>query len=128
VRDGVSYDEVKAAARTLFARRKKPVVVTRGDRGSMVCTSKGVEAVPGLLILGPVDTVGAGDSFLAGFATAIAAGRTPCEAAHIGGFVAGVTVQKLYQTGTASPKEILAIGGNPNYVYRPELAEEDSHV
>jgi len=33
-------------------------------------------------------------------------------------------VQKLLQTGTASPEEVLAIGASPDYVYQPELAED----
>jgi phosphoglycolate phosphatase-like HAD superfamily hydrolase len=61
---------------------------------------------------------------VAGIAACLAAGAPPTEAATFGNFVAGVTVQKLHQTGTASPAEILAIGENPDYVYRPELAED----
>jgi beta-phosphoglucomutase-like phosphatase (HAD superfamily) len=38
--------------------------------------------------------------------------------------VAGVTVKKLYITGTASPQEILAVGTDPDYIFRPELAED----
>ena len=44
-----------------------------------------------------------------GIAAALAAGHTPCEAAVFGSLVAGVTVQKLHQTGTATPGEIRAI-------------------
>ena len=126
VRESVSYDEVRAAAQKLSKRRKAPVVVTRGERGSIVCSPKEIEEIPGLLILGPVDTVGAGDSFLAGFAAAFAAGCAPRAAAEMGGFVAGVTVQKLHQTGSATPSEIKAIGADPDYVYRPELSDDVS--
>ena len=126
VREGVAYDVVRAAAQKLAKRRKAHVVVTRGERGSIVCSPKGVEEIPGLLILGPVDTVGAGDSFLAGFAAAFAAGCAPRAAAEMGGFVAGVTVQKLHQTGTATPGEIRAVGADPDYVYRPELSDDVS--
>ena len=60
---------------------------------------------------------------LAGIALGLAAGRTPAEAATLGGFMAGVTIQKLRQTGTASPQEIRAIGRDPDYDYRVDLAE-----
>jgi phosphoglycolate phosphatase-like HAD superfamily hydrolase len=35
-----------------------------------------------------------------------------------------VTVQKLFQTGTATPEEILAIGEDPDFIYSSELAED----
>jgi phosphoglycolate phosphatase-like HAD superfamily hydrolase len=65
---------------------------------------------------------------LAGIAAALATGTTPLNAATFGNFVAGVTVQKLFQTGTASPAEILAIGTDPDYVYAPELADDARHA
>jgi phosphoglycolate phosphatase-like HAD superfamily hydrolase len=76
------------------------------------------------MILSRVDTVGAGDSYLAGAASALAAGYTMNEAATIGSYVAGVTVQKLFQTGTATPEEILIIGADPDFIYSSELAED----
>ena len=74
---------------------------------------------PGLMIISKVDTVGAGDSYLAGAAATLAAGYPMEIAAEIGSYVAGVTVQKLFQTGTASPSEILRIGQDPDYIYLP---------
>ena len=76
------------------------------------------------MIISKVDTVGAGDSYLAGAASALAAGYDMETAAKIGSFVAGVTVQKLFQTGTATPDEIIEIGQDPDYVYSIELAED----
>jgi hypothetical protein len=35
-----------------------------------------------------------------------------------------VTVQKLFQTGTATPEEIIGIGTDPDYTWRPDLAED----
>jgi phosphoglycolate phosphatase-like HAD superfamily hydrolase len=46
------------------------------------------------------------------------------EAAHVGSFVAGVTVQKLFQTGTATPEEVMNIGQDPDYIFSPEMAED----
>lgn len=120
----VMYAEARHAAETLFQRWHKPLFVSRGGRGCMVHDSAGLQEVPGLQILGRIDTVGAGDSILAGIAAALAVGRDPLTAATLGNFVAGVTVQKLFQTGTATPREILAIGRDPDYIYRPELAED----
>jgi rfaE bifunctional protein kinase chain/domain len=118
----VPKDEVVQYARTLHARRRKPVFVTRGARGCLVCDGKGLTVIPGLQVRGPTDPVGAGDALLAGVALGLAAGREPAVAAELGNFAATVTVQKLRQTGTASPDEILAVGADP--AYRPEPAED----
>jgi len=120
----VMRDEAVAAARMLFERTGRPVFVTRGERGAVVCTADGINLVPGIEILGPVDPVGAGDSFLAATAASVAGGAAPEEAAEIGNFAAAVTVQKLQQTGTASPEELLEVGVRPRYIYEPELAED----
>jgi len=119
----VSYDEVCSAAETLFKRFGKPLFITRGGYGSLVIDETGIEDVPGLMILSRVDTVGAGDSYLAGVTAALAAGYDMKTAAILGSYVAGVTVQKLFQTGTATPEEIMKIGVNPDYIYAPALAE-----
>jgi rfaE bifunctional protein kinase chain/domain len=122
--DLVLHAEVIAAAGKLFERYRKPLFITRGNKGSLAIGPDRIIEAPGLLILSRVDTVGAGDSYLSGAAAALAAGYSLEDAATLGTFVAGVTVQKLFQTGTATPEEILAIGQDPDYVYSPELAED----
>jgi sugar/nucleoside kinase (ribokinase family)/phosphoglycolate phosphatase-like HAD superfamily hydrolase len=120
----VLHNEAVQAGNFLFHRWKKPVFITRGARGCLVFDGAGLQEVPGLQILKRTDPVGAGDSTLAGIAATLATGRSPLTAAKVGNIVAAVTVQKLFQTGTASPDEILRIGTDPDYVYRPELAED----
>jgi sugar/nucleoside kinase (ribokinase family) len=56
-----------------------------------------------------VDTVGAGDTFLAAMTVALATGASASEAARFGHFAAAVTVKKLGITGAATPQEILAL-------------------
>ena len=126
--DKISLRELDPAAKELFNRYKKPLFITRGSRGSITVDQDGIREYPGLLILSKVDTVGAGDSYLAGAASAMAAGYGMSEAAELGTFVAGVTVQKLFQTGTASPDEVLQTGSDPDYVFFSELAEDDRHA
>ncbi len=118
----VSGSAAREAATELYRRWAKPVVLTRGEHGCLVVDEHGVHEVPGILILSRVDTVGAGDSLLAGFAAALAAGEPPAAAAQLGNYMAAVTVTKLNVTGTASPEEILAVGSDPDFRYRPELA------
>ena len=120
----VLYSEVVSSAKTLFAKFGKPLFITRGSKGSLTIDAHGISEVPGLMILAKVDTVGAGDSYLAGAAGALAAGYSMQEAAQLGALVAGVTVQKLFQCGTATPEEILYIGENSDFIYHHELAEE----
>ncbi len=120
----VTYAEVVTSAKALFAKFGKPLFVTRGSKGSLTIDESGISEVPGLVIMSKVDTVGAGDSYLAGAAGALAAGYSMQEAAQLGALVAGVTVQKLFQCGTATPEEILYIGENSDFIFHHELAEE----
>lgn len=126
--DVVLRSEVHEAAGMLREKYGKPLFITRGARGSVIVDEQGVTDIYGLLIISRVDTVGAGDSYLSGAAATLAAGYSMNDAATIGTYVAGVTVQKLFQTGTASPEEILAIGADPDFVYSPELAEDIRHA
>ena len=116
--------QVLEAADTLVARSGKPVVITRGSRGVVVHDAQGCCEIPGIQVLGRVDPVGAGDSMLAGLALGLAGGASLEQAAQLGNFVAGVTIQKINQTGTATPEEVLRMGADCDYVYRPELAED----
>jgi bifunctional ADP-heptose synthase (sugar kinase/adenylyltransferase) len=51
------------------------------------------------------DVTGAGDTVLATFALALAAGATPLEAAHLANFAGGVVVMKM-GTATVTPEEL----------------------
>ena len=85
----------------------KPLFVTKGPDGVLVVDDQGETLVPTLPIAKPVDICGAGDSFSAGAAVALAITRSPIEAAHFGNKVASITIMKK-GTGTASPSEVLA--------------------
>jgi len=124
----VLYSEIVASANELYKRYQKPLFITRGSKGSLTIDANGISEIPGLMILSKVDTVGAGDSYLAGAASSLAAGYSMNIAAQVGSFVAGVTVQKLFQCGTATPEEILAIGADPDFIFASELAEDKRHA
>ncbi len=83
------------------------VIVTRGGDGVVVVDEAGQTPVPTRRIEKPVDICGAGDSFSAGAALALAVTRDPVAAARFGNLVASVTIMKK-GTGTASPEEVLA--------------------
>lgn len=119
----IAEDDAKLAGLKLHRKYGKTIFVTRGDRGCLVIDRGKVASIPGLHIVDNIDTVGAGDSMLAGIAAAIAGGKDPVTAAKFGNLVAGVTVQKLCQTGTASPDEIRKMGSDTDYVFLPEKAD-----
>jgi rfaE bifunctional protein kinase chain/domain len=126
--DVVLHSEIVASANELFKRYQKPLFITRGSKGSLTIDANGISEIPGLMILSKVDTVGAGDSYLAGAASSLAAGYSMTIAAQVGSYVAGVTVQKLFQCGTATPEEILTVGVDPDFIFASELAEDTRHA
>lgn len=94
------------AGRQLAARNGRPVFVTLGPAGMLVCTPDGCERVPAFPVRGPIDIVGAGDSAFASIAAALCSGATPREAALLGNLVASITIQQLGTTGTATPDQV----------------------
>ena len=108
MRSYVPADELRELMRRYHEQTGDPLIVSRGDHGATAYDGTFTSA-EGLSLLTELDTVGAGDSFFSGFALALAAGLPIGPALHIGNSVAGVTVQKLHQTGTCSPEELRAI-------------------
>jgi rfaE bifunctional protein kinase chain/domain len=110
-------DEAEAACRTLFgavdfARLRahlhaKIIMVTHGPKGALVITEGQETWAKAWPVEKPVDICGAGDSFAAGTALALAVTRDPVVSAGFGNLVASITVMKK-GTGTASPEEVLA--------------------
>src|SRR5204863_10189096 len=94
----------------LSRRAGRPVFCTRGAAGILLADASAepsrVEVVPGYLVSGPLDIVGAGDSTSAGIACAVAAGASLAEAAAFGNLVASITIQQLGTTGTATPEQV----------------------
>ncbi len=113
----VNQSEADAACLRLFgsvdysawrsAAQAPLIVVTRGPEGALVIDEHGEHPVPAKPIAHPVDICGAGDSFSAGAACALAVGASAMEAARFGNAVASITVMKR-GTGTASPEELRA--------------------
>ncbi len=86
-----------------------PLLITRGQAGILYMDETGTESIDGLTLRGELDTVGAGDTVVASWAACMGAGATPKQGLKIANLAAGVTVQKLGQTGTASLTEILTL-------------------
>lgn len=102
-----SLSQAQETARALERRTDKPVFLTLGERGILVCAQQQCSHTPALVEPGPVDIVGAGDSVMAGVACALGVGASYAEAALLGILTAAVTVKKIGTTGTASPGEVV---------------------
>lgn len=102
----VPEDRLLERVGTSEAAAGAPVFVTAGARGVWVNGPEGPVLVPAVAVDGPVDPTGAGDSFTAGAALALAAGAGRQEAALLGCLAASVTVRKLGTTGNASAEEL----------------------
>jgi len=122
--DVLTLADVKKYATLLYRYFRKPVFLTRGPRGIITVDSDGIHEVPGIQLLKKLDIVGAGDTVTSALALCLGAGIQPAEASEFANFAAAVTVQKLFQTGTASGPEILEVGRDADYIYQPELASD----
>jgi rfaE bifunctional protein kinase chain/domain len=112
-----NQQEGEAACHSLFGRIDYPalrrhiaagvLMVTHGSDGVLIIDDSGESWVRTRPVSQPVDICGAGDSFSAGTALALAAGASPTEAAQFGNLIASITIMKK-GTGTASPEEVCA--------------------
>jgi rfaE bifunctional protein kinase chain/domain len=107
--DGISASVEKLAEAGMLwqAQEGRPICITMGERGCLLCQPEGIAHIPAVKVPPPLDTVGAGDTFLAGLAAAMAAGAVPVEAVQLAILASAVTVRKLHITGTAAPSEIV---------------------
>ncbi|HTY84298.1 MAG TPA: PfkB family carbohydrate kinase [Silvibacterium sp.] len=108
IRIGQSWDRLLAAGEQLMDRMKlESLVVTRG-RDGMVAFDRKHRTVD-IPIFGSdqvADVTGAGDTVIAAFTAAIAAGATTEEAAHLANYAGGIVVMKR-GTATVSREELL---------------------
>lgn len=104
----VPREALSDVAAKLSVRTGRPVFVTLSEDGVLVYAEEEARHLPAGPTRPPLDPVGAGDTFIAALAGALSTGATPWEAGELANLAAAVTVEKLNQTGTASPEEILA--------------------
>ena len=104
---GVTRENAIKTAKTLCKKLKKTIFITRGINGCILVDEGVIKEIPSIKITGKIDTVGAGDSMLAGICIGLVSGQDAYNSACLGILAAAVTIQKLYQTGTVSPEELL---------------------
>jgi ribokinase len=105
---GLPLSTVAAAQRVgdaLLAKGARNALITLGERGALLHSSQQSIEIPAFSAGPVVETTGAGDAFVGGFAAAIARGADPVEAARFGCAVAGISVTR---PGTAPSMPRLA--------------------
>lgn len=103
----IDAEELKLAGLKLSAKYKKMIIVTRGNKNTFLINDKEVTEIPCIKVAGEIDTVGAGDSFLAGFSSVYGVTQNPKLGIEMGHLMASITIKKIRETGTASPEELL---------------------
>ena len=88
-----SLQSAEAAATQLIAMGAGKVIVTLGAQGSLFANGKGFEHFPAPTVKA-VDTTAAGDTFVGGFAAALANGKSEAEAIRYGQIAAALSVTR----------------------------------
>lgn len=96
-----------AASRLLRRLRPAALLITLGEQGMLLCRRGRIPILVSTLAQEVFDVSGAGDTAIASFTLAIAAGASPLEAAGFSNRAAGIVVGKK-GTATVSRKELLA--------------------
>ena len=91
----------------------KLAVITRSEKGCVVVTRNGVEAVQAMPIERVVDVTGAGDLFAAGFMVGLARGRDHRTCARLGALAAAEVIQHMGARPAVSLKALAAENGLP---------------
>jgi ribokinase len=87
-----TLEEAESAARALLDRGAGNVILTLGERGSLLVSADETTHVPAPQVKA-LDTTGAGDAFVGGLAYFLAGGKTMTEAMRRANHIAAVSVQ-----------------------------------
>ena len=105
--ENMDYERAGQLAGRLFAANHKPVVVTMGDKGSVVYDGE-PHVVPAFSVEGPLDICGAGDACNAGTVFALTKGASLDQAALLGNACSSIVIKQIGVTGTAKLGDALA--------------------
>jgi ribokinase len=104
-----SADDARKCTEYLLAQGLPRVVITLGERGSLLATSRGSEMIPAFKV-DPIDSTGAGDAFIGSFAVFLAEGLTDREA---------LTRASLY-----AALSTMRVGTQKSFLLREEFDQE----
>ena len=94
---GIAVVDVDAARRAgdgLLARGAGTALITLGERGALFHAKDRSVHIPPFAAGKVVETTGAGDAFVGGFAASLAGGKKPLDAAYFGSATAGISVTR----------------------------------
>jgi sugar/nucleoside kinase (ribokinase family) len=86
-------------------------VVTRSEKGCLVVSPEGTEAVPAFPVARVIDTTGAGDLFAAGFLSGLARGADDRTCGRLGALAAAEVIQHLGARPETSLKDLARENG-----------------
>jgi sugar/nucleoside kinase (ribokinase family) len=86
-------------------------VVTRSEKGCLVISTEGTEAVPAFPVERVVDTTGAGDLFAAGFLSGLARGADDRTCGRLGAMAAAEVIQHIGARPETSLKDLARENG-----------------
>jgi len=89
-----TIEDARKCADYLLARGLLRVVITLGERGSLLATSNGVESIPAFKV-DPTDSTGAGDAFIGSFAVFQAEGLMDKEALTRASLYAALSTRRV---------------------------------
>jgi ribokinase len=90
----VNDEDARRAADILLSKGAKNVLMTLGARGVLFHSDSRSVRIPAKAYGKVIDTTGAGDAFLGGFASALSRGMDPLEAVKFGCVTAGIAVTR----------------------------------
>lgn len=102
--EGITPEKAERLAGEMYLRNGRPVIVTMGERGSVVFDGEG-HMVPAFPVEGEIDICGAGDACNAGTVFALTKGAKLCNAAAVGNACSSIVIKQIGVTGIATVQE-----------------------
>lgn len=103
----ITLDKIENNAQLFLKQFSTPTIITRGAESTIIYDKGLITQILGVITEGPIDTVGAGDSFLSGFLAGYLISNDLKLAVQMGQNVAAITIKKLGETGVATPDELI---------------------
>ncbi|MCF8020041.1 MAG: sugar kinase [Vallitaleaceae bacterium] len=100
--------DLNEIADTFLECGAKNVIIKNGKKGCFIKNKDGTLEVPAVQGINAIDTIGAGDNFVAGFITAILDGKNLIESAKYANATASISVQSIgATTGVKSREQVI---------------------
>jgi ribokinase len=99
-----NLEEAKRCADYLLAQGFPRVVITLGERGSLLATEESMELIPPFKV-DPIDSTGAGDAFIGSFSVFLAEGMTDRDALTRASLYAALSTMQVGTQKSFPPRE-----------------------